>query len=83
MATEAKIKITFGFADESTRDIDIGPYPGTTDSAIQLAKTRIKNFNPEPIASLFLSDEGASCTGIVDARVIVTSINEIDLNVEG
>lgn len=78
---EAKFKLTFGFADASTRDVEVGPFLPSA-SAIANVKTNINtvNTNISDIASLYLSDSGANCTGITAAQVIVTNETEINLN---
>ena len=79
MAT-SEMKLTFGFADETTRDLKIGPFK-PTDAAISGAKANIMDFNENTltdVAGLLLSDGGASCTGIAAAQIV--TINERDIN---
>lgn len=76
---ETKIKITFGFADSTTRKVELGPYSSKTDSAVANAKSRIKAFNVDEIADIYVSDDGAACTGIVAASYETVTDREIDL----
>ena len=81
MAT-SDLKITFGYEDESTRNLNIGPY-ATNAAALSGAKANIISFNANDLNSvkgILLSDNGASCTGIVDAHIITTNETEINLN---
>ena len=81
MAT-SDLKITFGYEDESTRNLNIGPY-ATNAAALSGAKANIISFNTNDLNSvkgILLSDNGASCTGIVDAHIITTNETEINLN---
>ena len=81
MAT-SDLKLTFGYEDETTRNLNIGPY-ATNAAALSGAKTNIISFNTNDLNSvkgILLSDNGASCTGIVDAHIITTNETEINLN---
>lgn len=80
MAATTEMKLTFGFADETTRDLKIGPFK-PTDAAITGMKTNAISFNAndvDDIQGLLLSDGGASCTGIVAASY--TTVNKRDIN---
>jgi len=82
MAATSDIKLTLGYADDSTRNLNIGPY-ATNASVLAGAKAAVINFNTNEInsiQSLLLSDDGASCTGIVDAHIITVNETEINLN---
>ena len=82
MAAATEMKITFGFADESKRDLKIGPFK-PTDAAISGMKTNVMGFNSDDvddIAGLLLSDDGASCTGIVAASYTTLAKRDINLN---
>lgn len=81
MAT-SELKLKFGYADETTRDVKIAPF-ATNAAAISGAKVNIMNFNANDVpsvAGLLLSDSGASCTGIVGASIITVNETEINLN---
>lgn len=81
MATST-LKLTFGFGDESKRDLSLAPF-ATNAAAISGAKANIKAFNASDtavIAGLLLSDAGASCTGIAAASIITVNETEINLN---
>ena len=81
MATST-MKLTFGFEDETKRDFSVGPF-GQGAAAISAAKTNIKAFNAndvDSIAGLLLSDDGASCTGIIAASIVTVNETEINLN---
>ena len=78
----ADVKLTFGYTDESTRDLKVGPFATNASNLTGLA-TNIKNFNENELSGvngLLLSDGGASCTGIIDAHIITTNKTEINLN---
>lgn len=79
----ATIKVRTAFADESHRDIEFGPF-AVNAAAVTNAKTNVKTFNDNisDIAELYLSDDGASCTGIVEAEVIVSTETVYNLNDE-
>ena len=81
MATQAIMKITTGFADESSRVHEFGPF-ATTAAAITNAKTNIASFNENisDLAGLYISDGGANCTGITDAEIHVTTETVYNLN---
>ena len=81
MAT-SDLKLTFGYEDETTRNLNIGPY-ATNAAALAGAKANIISFNVNDLNSvkgILLSDNGANCTGIVDAHIITTNETEINLN---
>ncbi len=80
MAAKSDLKLTFGFADETTRDLKIGSFAPSATSGF---KTNIKNFNQnavDDIKELLLSDDGATCTGIVAASIETETITDINLN---
>lgn len=82
MAATSEIKLTFGYEDQTTRNLNLGPY-ATTSTAISGAKANIISFNTNDvnsIKSLLLSDDGASCTGIVDAHILTSEVTEVNLN---
>lgn len=82
MAAVATFDITFSFADETKRKVSLSPFnPDTFDS--DTAKENIIKFNASDtatIAPLLLSDDGASCTGIVAAKVDIVDKRNINLN---
>ena len=81
MATST-LKLKFGYTDETTRDVKIEPF-ATNAAAIQGAKANIISFNANDVpsvAGLLLSDNGASCTGIVAASIITSNVTDINLN---
>lgn len=66
---------TFAFDDRDERKVSIGNFPNADAQAIADFKQRVKDFNASDtaaVASYFLSDNGASCTGIVNAAVTLT-----------
>jgi len=82
MAATSDIKLTLGFTDDSTRNLNIGPF-ATDAAALTGAKANIMAFNDNDVTTiqgLILSDGGASCTGIVDAHIITVDETEINLN---
>ena len=81
MATNSILKIKTSFADETTRELEFGPFANDA-SAITNAKTNIATFNSNinNIQNLYLSEGGASCTGITAATIITSTENEINLN---
>lgn len=79
MAGTATINIRTSFADDTFRDLKFGPL-SESDTAVVNAKAKIKAFDPESVKNLYLSENGASCTGITQGSVVVTSEREINLN---
>lgn len=82
MAAISELKLTFGYADETKRDLKIGPFK-PTDAAISGAKTNVMGFNAntiDDVKDLLLSDGGASCTGIIAAEINTVEETEINLN---
>ena len=82
MAQTSNIKLTFGYADETKRDFTIGPF-ATNASAISGAKANIISFNEnelDSVKNLLLSDDGATCTGIIAASIISVTETDINLN---
>lgn len=79
--TNATIKVKTAFADETTRELELGPFDAAS-TAISNAKANIKTFNENisDIAALYISDGGANCTGIIDATVTVETDDPINLN---
>lgn len=77
--SKATIKLTTAFADETTRDLEIGPLAVSAAGASTI-KARVKAFNPADVAGLYISDGGATCTAITAASIIVTDEREINLN---
>ena len=64
----------FSYADDSTRTVTIEPFLNNSSSVTNF-KSKVKTFNsavPQNFASTFLSNEGASCTGIVSASITTT-----------
>ena len=81
MGTTVKFKVQSGFEDESTRDLEFGPFAsGAVNS--ETLRTNAKNFDVEAIQNYYTSDGGASFTGIVGVTIVETTENEINLNVE-
>lgn len=79
MVKTAELKIKNGFADDSARDLKFPLNPDTVN--IETIRANAKAFNPAPIANIYISEGGASCTGIVGATLFETEENEINLNV--
>lgn len=78
MAT-GTIKIVNQFADDTTRAIEFtGIDPES--SAFTQAKSRIKAFDPSSIANIYLSDGGASYTGITAATLVEVTETNFNLN---
>lgn len=77
--SKATIKLTTAFADETTRDLEIGPLAVSAAGASTI-KARVKAFNPADVAGLYVSDGGATCTAITAASIIITNEREINLN---
>lgn len=76
---KATISITTAFADETTRVLEFGPL-ATTAAGVETIRNRVKNFDPTDVQGLYLSDGGATCTGITAAEITVTNETEINLN---
>lgn len=79
MAKIGSIKLVNQFADDSTRAIELGPIDVTSASFIN-AKTNIKAIDPSAIASIYLSEEGASYTGVAAATLTEIETTEFNLN---
>ena len=79
MATFGEVKITNSFADDTTRDIKFSGIDPTS-AAFTGAKSRIKAFDPSAIANLYLSDGGASYTGITAATLVEVTETPFNLN---
>lgn len=82
MAAVTTLKLTYGFADETKRDVKIEPFDPETFNK-ETVRANIINFNTSDtstIASLFLSDGGASCTGILTATIDTVEKTQINLN---
>ena len=82
MATTNKVKLTSMFADETTRNIEFVGFD--SDAAVMTASTlkaRINNLNTDTgaFAAYYLSDDGASFTGITGATIVIDNETEIAL----
>ena len=78
---QTEVKLTFNFGDDTTRDLRIGPFD--TDAAVVQAntlRTNVKAFDTQAVKNAFVSETGASCTGISGATIFETSETEINLN---
>lgn len=80
---KAVVELTSSFADETTRKLEIGSFE--TDAAVAhsmalKAKVAQVNSDVSVISSFYLSEGGASFTGITGARITITDENEINLN---
>lgn len=75
------LKITTEFADESKRDLSIGPLAAiTADEDKAALKAKLKNFDMSAIEDIYVSDDGESSTAIVGATLTTTAETEINLN---
>ena len=81
MATTSILKIRTAFDDETTRDLEFGPF-ATNSAAITNAKANIASFNTNinDIQNLYVSEGNASCTGITAATIITATETELNLN---
>lgn len=77
--TTGEIKITNSFADDTTRDVKFTGLDPNSD-AFKNAKTNIKAFSPAAIATAYLSDGGASYTGITAATLTEITRDPFNLN---
>lgn len=77
--SKAVIKLTTAFADNTTRDLEIGPLAVEAAGASTI-RTRVQAFNPADVAGLYVSDGGSSCTAITAASITITNETEINLN---
>lgn len=81
MAAQTEIKLTFNYADDTTRDFRIGPFD--TDATVVQAnnlRAAAKAFSTANVQGAFLSEDGASCTALSGATIFETSETEINLN---
>lgn len=81
MAATAEVKIVTAFADDTSRDIKFGPFTAA-DTLPAAIKTRVKAFSPETVRNLYLSEGGATCTGISAASVTEVEVTDINLNAD-
>ena len=79
MAKVGSIKLVNQFADDSTRAVELGPIDVTSDAFVN-AKANIKAIDPSTIASVYLSDNGASYTGVAAATLVEIETTEYNLN---
>ena len=79
--TNATIKLKAAFADETTREVTLGPIDANAD-VITNVKTNIATFNSNinNLQGLYLSEGGATCTGISAATLTVETDDPINLN---
>ena len=76
---KSTIKLTTDFADDTKRDLEFGPLEPSAAVANTI-RARVQAFNPADVAGVYISDGGASCTGISAASIITTDEREINLN---
>ena len=79
MAKIGSIKLVNQFADDSTRAIELSPIDVTSDAFVN-AKTNIKAINPSTIAGIYLSEDGASYTGVAAATLVEIETTDFNLN---
>ena len=79
MAKIGSIKLVNQFADDSTRAIELSPIDVTSDAFIN-AKTNIKAIDPSTIAGIYLSEDGASYTGVAAATLVEIETTDFNLN---
>ena len=79
MAKTAELKIKNMFADDSSRDLKFPLNP--TGLNKETIRSNIQAFDPATIANIYISEAGATCTGIAAATLFETEENEINLNV--
>lgn len=79
MAKTAELKIKSAFADDSARDLKFPLNPNTVN--IETIRANAKAFDPAAVAGIYISEAGATCTGIAGATLFETDENEINLNV--
>ncbi|MBQ7705054.1 MAG: hypothetical protein IJT73_06490 [Selenomonadaceae bacterium] len=80
MASSATVKLRFGFADDTDRPFELGGFD--SDAAVVNAttlKTRVKALDPATFAGKFISEGGATCTGITAATISKVTETEINL----
>ena len=80
MASSAKIKMQMSFADDTTRDIEISPLDPTS-AAVTNAKTNIKALDVADFGGKYISEGGATCTGVAAATVVKVTETDINLHV--
>ena len=51
------------------------------ETSIETLRTNVKAFDPAAIAGIYISEAGATCTGITAASVFEVEESEINLNV--
>lgn len=75
----AEAKLTFAFADDTTRDLRLGPLDPDKITIDEL-RTAAKAFKPADVAGIYVSDAGSNCTAVSGLTVFETSESEINLN---
>lgn len=80
MAQTVSFKIKNSFEDDTTRDLEFGPFSSGAINSETL-RTNAKNFDVDAIKNYYLSDDGASFTGI--AAVTITELTETDIPLHG
>lgn len=71
----AAIKLKFNYADNTSRTVEYSPFSLTNLSPTTI-KNNIKAFNTSGVSAvegLYISDNGAFCTGIGNASIAVTN----------
>lgn len=76
MAT-AKFKIVNAFKDDSTRDLEFGPFESID---VEELRTKIKNFDADAISDTYLATSGSNFASIAAATVVELDEKEINLN---
>jgi len=81
MSKTITFKVQNSFADETTRNLEFGPFgEGVINS--ETLRTNAQNFDVDAISDTYLSDGGAKFTGITGVTITELEENEINLNVE-
>lgn len=80
MASSAKINLKFGFADDTDRAFELAGFD--SDAAVvspATLKARIKNFDFSAFSDTYISESGATCTGVTAATISKVTETEINL----
>lgn len=72
--SSASIKLKFDFADESYRRVEWSPLAVDAVEK-ETVRSAVKSFNSagvSAVAGLYVSDNGANCSGISEASIVVS-----------
>lgn len=81
MAATTKFKIVNAFADDTTADMEFGPFAADA-VVIETLRENAKNFDAAAISDTYISEAGSGFASIQAVTVTEVTEKEINLNVE-